>query len=243
MAVAQGQYAVDQTTQQGYYLNNMVEVAEYLMQHGYSPAAAAGVAGDIAGESSGNPEAVGSGGAGLIGWTPPSKAAPYQPIVSGNAQQDFDRQLPDIVYYNSQQGMDSLRQLNAQTDPVAAANYYSSAFERPRVTHSDVRSGVATYVFDKVSGLPTTGNLSSSTPGDVNTNPTQAQTTSFNPLSPSSWLGLLTGGSSLMNMLERLGLVVFGGLLILVGVWMLAGKQTIQLVAPEASAAANAAES
>lgn len=246
MAIAQGQYAVDQSTQQdGYYINNLVMVAEYLMAHGYSPAAASGVAGAVAGESSGNPESVGSGGAGLIGWTPPSKAAPYQPIVSGDAQRDFNYQLADIVTYNQQQGMDALNQLNAQTNPVAASDYYSQNFERPLITDSDVRPGVANYVYDKVSGLPTTGNLSQGTPGDVNTTSPNAQLTSFNPLNPLSWLNLFSSGSHVTDYLERFGLIVFGGALILVGIWLLAGKQTIKIAttaaAPEAAAAGGAA--
>lgn len=247
MAIAQGQFAFDPTTTDGYYADNLVELASYLMQHGYSAAAAAGVAGAAAGESSGDPEAVGTGGAGLIGWTPPSKAAPYQPIVSGNDQRDFNYQLADIVQYNSQQGMDDLQQLNAQTDPVKAADYYSQVFERPLVTDSDVRPAVANYVYDKVSGLPTTGTLTSTTPTDTNTNPTSnITTTSFNPLNPASWLGLLGGSGKFTDYLERFALVVFGGALILIGVWMLAGKQTIQIAstaaAPEAAAAASAAE-
>lgn len=231
--VAAPSVPVDQTPDSsGYYINNLVTEASYLMTQGYSPAAAAGIAGTTAGESSGDPEAVGSGGAGLIGWTPPSKASPYQPIVSGNAQQDYDYQLADIVGYNDQQGTANLQSLNAQTDPVQAADFYSQTFERPAVTDSDVRANVAQYVFEKVQGLPTTGNLGQGTPGDKNTNP--ATLTSFNPLSPSSWIQALTG-QSVLDMLERGGLIIFGGFLIIIGFYLLAGKQTINVVAGAAS--------
>lgn len=56
---------------------NYIVIARYLVAHGYSGAAAAGVVGDIAGESGGNPESVGSGGGGLIGWTPLSSMQQY----------------------------------------------------------------------------------------------------------------------------------------------------------------------
>src|SRR6202035_1183776 len=41
----------------------LVTVARFLMTHGASRAAAAGIAGTVAGESTGNPESVGTGGA------------------------------------------------------------------------------------------------------------------------------------------------------------------------------------
>jgi Phage tail lysozyme len=224
-------YPVDQTVQDGYYANNLVVLAEYLMAHGYSPEGAAGVAGAAAGESGGDPESVGTGGAGLIGWTPPSKASPYQPIVTGDAQTDFDYQLADVAQYNDDQGASNLQTLNAQTDPVKAADYYSQVFERPKITDSDVRPSVANYVYDKISGLPTTGTL---TPTDKNTGSdsggTPAQTTSI--LNPVSDVLSALGGKSFRNDLMRFGLIVFGGALVLVGVFMLVGKQTIKMVAP-----------
>jgi hypothetical protein len=66
-----------------------------------------------------------------------------------------------------------------------------------------------------------------------------AQTTGFS-LNPLTWLQkLVTGGGS--DYLQRFGLIVFGGALILIGVWLLAGKQTIQIAttvaAPEAAPA------
>lgn len=236
-------YPVSQQQQSGYYLNNLVTTAEYLMAHGYTAEAASGIAADMAGESSGSPEAVGSGGAGLIGWTPPSKAAPNQPITTGNWQADFNAQLPDVLYYNNQQGSAALQSLNAEPDPVSAADYYSSEFERPLVLHSDVRPDVARYVYNSVRGLPTKGILGQgSTPNDKNTNPQQATLTSFNPLNPLSWFSAFSASS---DYLQRFGLIIFGGAIVLIGIWLLAGKQTIKIattaVAPEAAAAGSAA--
>lgn len=91
--------AVSQQVTGGYYMANLVALARWLMTQGYSRAAAAGIAGTVAGESGGSPESVGSGGAGLIGWTPPSSAAPVTPIVTGNWQRDWDVQLQDLLRY------------------------------------------------------------------------------------------------------------------------------------------------
>jgi hypothetical protein len=54
----------------------------------------------------------------------------------------------------------------------------------------------------------------------------------------SSLLGNLLGTSSATDMLERVGLVIFGGFLILVGVWLLAGKQTLKIGVDAAKVAA-----
>ena len=129
---------------------NELTVAKYLVANGYSRAAAAGIASCIAGESSGDPESVGSGGAGLIGWTPPSSASPNVNIVTGNATADLNAQMTDIIAYNNAQGSGRIAMLNAITDPVQAADFYSQNFERPLVTDSDVRSSVATSIYSQL---------------------------------------------------------------------------------------------
>lgn len=71
--------------------------------------------------------------------------------------------------------------------------------------------------------------------------PQQAQTTSF----VSGLLGGILGGTNWKDTLERAGLIFFGAALVLIGIWMLAGKQAVKLtttvVAPEATAASTAA--
>ncbi len=49
---------------------NVTAIVSFLLAHGYSDNAAAGIAGNIYQESKGNPESEGMGGGGLIGWTP-----------------------------------------------------------------------------------------------------------------------------------------------------------------------------
>jgi hypothetical protein len=133
--------------------NNLLAIGQYLVDNGYSKAAAAGVASCVDGESGGNPESVGSGGGGLIGWTPLGSAAPNANIVTGNASADMMAQLADLLYYNSNEiGGSRVAELDSQTDPVAAADFYSQNFEKPAVTDSDVRTSVAEQVYSELGG-------------------------------------------------------------------------------------------
>ena len=133
--------------------DNLLAIGQYLVDNGYSKAAAAGVASCVDGESGGNPESVGDGGGGLIGWTPLGSAAPNANIVTGNASADMLAQLADIMYYNSNEiGASQVAELNSQSDPVAAADFYSQNFEKPAVTDSDVVPSVAEQVFSELGG-------------------------------------------------------------------------------------------
>jgi LysM repeat protein len=133
--------------------NNLLAVGQYLVDNGYSKAAAAGVASCVDGESMGNPESVGTGGGGLIGWTPIGSAAPNPNIITGDISQDMMTQLTDLLYYNSNEiGLPLVDELNSQTDPVAAADFYSQNFEKPAVTDSDVVPSVAEQVFSELDG-------------------------------------------------------------------------------------------
>jgi LysM repeat protein len=128
--------------------NDLLAVAQFLEENGYSKAAAAGVASCVDGESGGNPESVGSGGGGLIGWTPIGSAAPNSNIITGNAGQDMMTQLQDILFYNSNEiGQGQVAQLDSISDPVQAADFYSQNFEKPAVTDSDVVPSVAEQIF------------------------------------------------------------------------------------------------
>jgi LysM repeat protein len=147
---AGGSTALQSDIADGDYL---LAIGQYLVDNGYSAAAAAGVASCIDGESGGNPESLGDGGGGLIGWTPLSSAAPNANIVTGDAATDILTQLADILYYNTNEiGQSQVDELNAQTDPVAAADFYSQNFERPAVTDSDVVPAVAEQVFTQLGG-------------------------------------------------------------------------------------------
>lgn len=106
---------------------NAQAIYSYLVGAGLSPNAAAGVAGNIERESKGNPESVGSGGNGLIGWTPPLSGA-----VTGNVQKDLQFQLAHVIQYINANG--SIADINANaSSPSAAAKYFSDKYERPGI--------------------------------------------------------------------------------------------------------------
>ena len=131
--------------------NYLLAVAQYLVEKGYSKTAAAGVASCVDGESGGNPESVGSGGGGLIGWTPLGSAAPNSNIITGSPSRDMMTQLADLLYYNSSEiGQSLVNQLNSIRDPVQAADFFSENFEKPAVTNSDVVPSVAEQVFSEL---------------------------------------------------------------------------------------------
>jgi hypothetical protein len=106
---------------------NYITIVNFLIQHGYTPMGAAGIAGNIWQESRGDPESIGTGGGGLIGWTPLPPG-----FVTGNYAADLQNQLAQILIYN-QQWSQFIPALNAATTPVQAADIYMDYFERPGV--------------------------------------------------------------------------------------------------------------
>lgn len=75
------------------------------------------------------------------------------------------------------------------------------------------------------------------TPNDVNPTGGSAPAQTTSSLFGGGILGKLLGLTISTDMLERLGLIIFGALLIIVGVFMLAGKQTIHIASTAAKAA------
>jgi hypothetical protein len=119
---------------------NYGTIVTYLMAHGYTGLAAAGIAGNIYQESKGNPESVGSGGGGLIGFTPLPGG-----YVTGNVSADLITQLAAIVTYN-QQWSQYIPALNSASSASEAAYIYMSDFERPGIPVAGTREAAATAV-------------------------------------------------------------------------------------------------
>jgi Phage tail lysozyme len=119
---------------------NYATIVSFLTRHGYTRLAAAGIAGNIYQESKGDPESVGSGGGGLIGFTPLPGG-----YVTGNPAADLRTQLNAILTYN-QQWSQYIPALNAASSATQAADIYMNYFERPGIPEAANREGAAAAV-------------------------------------------------------------------------------------------------
>jgi len=119
---------------------NYATIVSFLTTHGYTRLAAAGIAGNIYQESKGDPESVGSGGGGLIGFTPLPGG-----YVTGNPAADLQTQLNAILTYN-QQWSQYIPALNAASSATQAADIYMNYFERPGIPEAANREGAAAAV-------------------------------------------------------------------------------------------------
>jgi hypothetical protein len=119
---------------------NYAAIVDFLVAHGYTGFAAAGIAGNIYQESKGDPESVGSGGGGLIGWTPLPSG-----FVTGNPAADLQTQLNALLTYN-QGWAQFIPALNAATSATEAADIYMNDFERPGLPVAANREAAAQAV-------------------------------------------------------------------------------------------------
>jgi Phage tail lysozyme len=119
---------------------NVTAIVSFLLAHGYSDNAAAGIAGNMYQESKGNPESEGDGGGGLIGWTPLPSG-----FVTGDVTADLQTQLNAVLTFN--QGWSSyLPELNAAASPADAAYIYVTDFERAGIPAAATREAAAADV-------------------------------------------------------------------------------------------------
>lgn len=113
----------------GNTVQNGTIIYKYLRSSGYSPMQAAGAIASIYGESTWNPESQGTGGRGLIGWTPPSTLP--DSAFTGNAANDMSAQLPLILKFvsdNNDQG--AVNMMNGATSVHQAAEIWGQKVER-----------------------------------------------------------------------------------------------------------------
>jgi hypothetical protein len=116
---------------------NVTAIVNFLLANGYSDNAAAGIAGNMYQESGGNPEAVGDGGGGLIGFTPLPSG-----YVTGDATANLQTQLNAVLTYN-QIWASYIPALNAATSPSDAADIYVTDFERAGIPATATREASA----------------------------------------------------------------------------------------------------
>jgi tape measure domain-containing protein len=127
--LSQGQGAAPSVVS-GSSSQNLETIARYMFGHGWSLPGAAGVAGNIWRESLGDPLSYGSGGRGLIGWTPPN-TLPNSAFIPGNPSASLSRQLPLVnSFFRDHMGR-YLALANAQSDAGLAALVIMNMGERP----------------------------------------------------------------------------------------------------------------
>ncbi len=119
---------------------NVTAIVSFLLANGYSDNAAAGIAGNMYQESEGNPESEGTGGGGLIGFTPLPGG-----YVTGDLAVDLQTQLSAVLTYN-QQWASYLPELNAAASPADAADIYVADFERAGIPAASNREASAEAV-------------------------------------------------------------------------------------------------
>jgi len=113
-------------TTSGSQTANGTAIYKFLRSAGYSPMQAAGATASMWGESGWNPESVGTGGNGIMGWTP---ARPG--IVTGNVQADMNKQLPMILQFVAENGDQQAVNSMALAGSVnAAATIWGERVER-----------------------------------------------------------------------------------------------------------------
>jgi len=119
---------------------NVTAIVNFLLANGYSHNAVAGMAGNIYQESKGDPESIGMGGGGLIGWTPLPSG-----FVTGNPSADLQTQLAAILTYNN--GWSAyVPALNSAATPADAAYIYVTDFERAGIPATSTREASADAV-------------------------------------------------------------------------------------------------
>jgi Phage tail lysozyme len=119
---------------------NVTTIVNFLLANGYSDNAVAGMAGNIYQESKGDPESIGMGGGGLIGFTPLPSG-----YVTGNPTADLQTQLSAILTYN--QGWSAyIPALNDAPNPAYAADIYVTDFERAGIPMASTREASAEAV-------------------------------------------------------------------------------------------------
>lgn len=241
---------------------NAQTIWTFLRSHGLSQNATAGILGNIYQESGGNPQAGSlSSGYGLIQWTPGHN------YFSGTA--NIQTQLNAILKYIAGNGSISDINKHAST-PQAAALYFSQKYERPGIPMNPTRMQSAADVLKaaiagkwSAGGAPTTGSHSggsmASTPAQSHaptsqTQPANATTTGLIPnpfpggnLDPLNWptsaanTAISALQQTFFNYLKRFGFIILGGILIVVGLIILAkpaAETTVKIAGKAAEAGA-----
>jgi hypothetical protein len=208
---------------------NAAEIFAGLLAGGLTPIAAAGVLGNIEAESGGSLNSVGSGGCGLLGYTPCSSAPPGGAVQASGVNPSVAVQASAAVTYVSNSYPGGILALNAFTDPGAAGASFAKLGERcaecggPGSTGSSQlapRSQNAADVYAAYKagtlGQPSQGTAASSS----------SSSSSFDPFGLGGIVAALTAPAQFFSALTkgvtylRIGEVLVGAVVMAVGAWM-----------------------
>jgi tape measure domain-containing protein len=144
---------------------NLITIARALIGMGWSPAGAAGASGNIYQESMGDPLSAGTGGRGLIGWTPPGRL-PNSAFIPGNPSVSMQRQIPLVNSFFRQNMGRYWALAQQQSDPGRAALVIMNMGERPAgssqsnpffpgtgTSKGSLRASIARTVFNSVRSM------------------------------------------------------------------------------------------
>jgi len=173
--------------------DNAKTAYQFFLSKGLSAAQAAGIVGNLEQESGVNPESVqpNGPGRGIAQWSQGGRWNPS--LMTGNNAQDLNNQLNFIwqeLQSNSSYGLGALQK---QTTPTGAAQVFGTDYERYGV------AGARTQDAQDVYNAALSGNWGSS--------PINATPASFSITSPSSWVPALI----------KIGLIIFGFFIVLIG--------------------------
>lgn len=164
--------------------NQWADFAKYLLAHGFTPVATAAIVGSAWGESGDSVESAGTGGNGLIGWTP--ARAGY---VTGNVKKDEATQFPAVVEYIKTNG--SIADMNRFKNVDEALAHFVSQYERPAAPGPDttIRTPAANAILKAIQAKnwKTTGGGGGGSPAGGGTGANEMTLTSV-PLPGFDWL-------------------------------------------------------
>lgn len=132
---------------------NAIIAYNYFIGKGLSPAASAGIVGNLIAESSVNPESVqpyGGAGRGIAQWSVGGRWNPA--LMTGNESQDLQNQLDYIWSELNTSYTSVLSGLQTAQNVTVATTIVETQYERPKQNNTDTRVAAATSVLNAVAG-------------------------------------------------------------------------------------------
>lgn len=150
--------------------DRMKQAMDYMMSKGWSQTAAAGIVGNLVGESNMNPNAIGDNGNafGLAQWNDRGPAMKAFLANQGKAWNDFFGQLDFVDHELRTSESRAGGQLSLAKDAAAASDIFMRLYERPAqwamAESGGKRAGAAVQAFNMAGGSSTIGQMPATSP-------------------------------------------------------------------------------